>query len=116
MCIEGYPEKNTPTILAYKDGDIKRQIVTLKEFNGTKTKLQGEFHLLRELSGLLQKGPFTLSWVIRSANDLLRPDLESMLVSLGAIDEKDTRLLRRSDMYDRDNEVKESDDDDDDWD
>lgn len=49
MCIEGYPEKNTPTILAYKDGDIKRQIITLKEFNGTRTKLQGESHLLQEL-------------------------------------------------------------------
>lgn len=43
MCIEGYPEKNTPTILVYKDGDIKRQIITLKELNGTKTNLQGEF-------------------------------------------------------------------------
>lgn len=49
MCIEGYPEKNTPTILVYKDGDIKRQIITLKEFNGTRTKLHGEFHLTRQV-------------------------------------------------------------------
>lgn len=41
MCIEGYPDRNTPTILAYKDGDIKRQIVTLAELNGPKTKIEG---------------------------------------------------------------------------
>lgn len=41
LCIEGYPDRNTPTILVYKDGDIKRQVVTLRELNGTKTKLAG---------------------------------------------------------------------------
>ncbi|KAL9088336.1 MAG: hypothetical protein Q9165_006261 [Trypethelium subeluteriae] len=39
MCIEGYPEKNTPTILIYKDRDIKRQIVTLRELRGTQTAI-----------------------------------------------------------------------------
>lgn len=43
MCIEGYPERNTPTILAYKDGDITRQIVTLGELNGPKTSLEGMY-------------------------------------------------------------------------
>lgn len=43
MCIEGYPEKNTPTILLYKDGDIKRQIVTLKELRGQNTVLEGQY-------------------------------------------------------------------------
>lgn len=38
-----------------------------------------------------------------------------MLVSLGAIEENDTRLLKRSDSDDRDNNPNESDDDDD-WD
>ena len=37
LCIEGYPDRNTPTILIYKDGDIKRQIVTLKDLRGDKT-------------------------------------------------------------------------------
>ncbi|EER44173.1 phosducin family protein [Histoplasma capsulatum H143] len=59
MCIEGYPDRNTPTILAYKDGDIKRQLVTLKELRGPKTTLE---------------------------------DLEKLLVSLGAINENDSRL------------------------
>jgi len=38
LCIEGYPDKNTPTVLVYKDGDIRRQIVTLRELQGARTK------------------------------------------------------------------------------
>jgi hypothetical protein len=45
LCIEGYPDKNTPTILVYKDGDIKKQIVTLRELNGPKTSLRGKHQL-----------------------------------------------------------------------
>ena len=41
LCIEGYPDKNTPTVLVYKDGDIKRQLVTLSELRGTRTNAQG---------------------------------------------------------------------------
>ncbi|KAF2856525.1 phosducin family protein [Plenodomus tracheiphilus IPT5] len=40
LCIEGYPDKNTPTVLVYKDGDIKRQIVTLRDLNGPRTSVQ----------------------------------------------------------------------------
>ncbi|CAK1358753.1 unnamed protein product [Cercospora beticola] len=39
LCIEGYPDRNTPTVLVYKDTEIKRQIVTLKELNGEKTSI-----------------------------------------------------------------------------
>ena len=41
LCIEGYPERNTPTILIYRDGDIKKQVVTLRELNGQDTTLKG---------------------------------------------------------------------------
>jgi len=41
MCIEGYPEKNTPTILIYKDGDIRRQVITLRELRGQSTTAEG---------------------------------------------------------------------------
>ncbi|KAF2820124.1 thioredoxin-like protein [Ophiobolus disseminans] len=37
LCIEGYPDKNTPTVLVYRDGDIKRQIVTLRDLGGVRT-------------------------------------------------------------------------------
>ena len=43
MCIEGYPEKNTPTILVYKDGDIRRQVITLGEYGGQKSSLKGMY-------------------------------------------------------------------------
>lgn len=38
LCIEGYPERNTPTILIYRNGDIVKQVITLREMNGTATK------------------------------------------------------------------------------
>ena len=41
LCIESYPEKNTPTILVYKDGDIRKQIITLREMRGVRTTLEG---------------------------------------------------------------------------
>lgn len=40
MCIEGYPERNCPTVLVYKDGDIQRQLVTLRDLQGVRTKLE----------------------------------------------------------------------------
>ena len=49
LCIEGYPDKNTPTILVYKDGDIKKQVVTLRELRGTQTKTPGELLLLLQM-------------------------------------------------------------------
>lgn len=41
MCIEGYPERNTPTILVYKDGDIRKQIVTLRQLGGENATVDG---------------------------------------------------------------------------
>ncbi|MCJ1367842.1 hypothetical protein MMC16_006977 [Acarospora aff. strigata] len=52
MCIEGYPEKNTPTILIYSDGDIKRQIITLKELGGQNTTAKGIEKLLLDIGAI----------------------------------------------------------------
>ncbi|EXJ56523.1 hypothetical protein A1O7_06867 [Cladophialophora yegresii CBS 114405] len=52
MCIEGYPDRNTPTILVYKDGDIKRQIVTLGQLNGARTNLKDIERVLVEVGAL----------------------------------------------------------------
>jgi hypothetical protein len=46
LCIEGYPDKNTPTVLVYRGGDIKRQIVTLRELGGVRTGVQGTLRLI----------------------------------------------------------------------
>lgn len=50
MCIEGYPERNTPTILVYRDGDIKKQLVTLRELSGEQTTIRGASRLLQPMS------------------------------------------------------------------
>ncbi|KAL1884229.1 hypothetical protein VTK73DRAFT_5365 [Phialemonium thermophilum] len=39
QAIEGYPEKNCPTILVYRNGDIVKQIVTLATVGGVKMSL-----------------------------------------------------------------------------
>ncbi|KAI9929268.1 hypothetical protein ASPWEDRAFT_36740 [Aspergillus wentii DTO 134E9] len=52
MCIEGYPERNTPTILVYKDGEIRRQLITLRELNGSRTKLEDLERMLLDLGAV----------------------------------------------------------------
>jgi hypothetical protein len=59
MCIEGYPDRNTPTILVYKDGDIKRQIVTLAPLNGVRTNLKDIERVLVEV-GVIQESDVRL--------------------------------------------------------
>ena len=52
LCIEGYPERNTPTILVYRDGDIKQQIVTLAGLNGPKTNIKNLERVLVEVGAI----------------------------------------------------------------
>ena len=60
LCIEGYPDRNTPTVLIYRDGDIKKQIVTLRELNGPRTKVEDWEKLLVDL-GAVKIGDSRLS-------------------------------------------------------
>ncbi|KAK8154935.1 Phosducin family protein [Phyllosticta citrichinensis] len=57
LCIEGYPDKNCPTVLIYKDGDIKRQIVTLRELNGPRTSTDDIKKVLLDLGALQHSDP-----------------------------------------------------------
>ncbi|OGM39844.1 Phosducin family protein [Aspergillus bombycis] len=52
MCIEGYPDRNTPTILVYKDGEIRRQLVTLRELKGPRTTIEDLERMLLDLGAL----------------------------------------------------------------
>lgn len=52
MCIENYPEKNTPTILVYKDTEIKKQLITLRELNGPRTKIEDLQRLLVDIGAV----------------------------------------------------------------
>ncbi|GAM41304.1 hypothetical protein TCE0_042f14328 [Talaromyces pinophilus] len=59
MCIEGYPDRNTPTILVYKDGEIRRQYVTLRELKGVRTKVEDVEKVLVDL-GAIKEGDLRL--------------------------------------------------------
>lgn len=54
LCIEGYPERNTPTILIYKDGEIKRQLVTLQQLNGPRTNQRDIERVLVEVGAVAE--------------------------------------------------------------
>lgn len=52
LCIEGYPDRNTPTVLVYKDGEIRRQIVTCKELRGSATGVEDLEQMLVQVGAL----------------------------------------------------------------
>jgi Phosducin len=52
LCVEGYPERNTPTILVYRDGEIRKQVITLAELNGPKTNIADLEGMLVDLGAL----------------------------------------------------------------
>jgi hypothetical protein len=67
LCIEGYPDKNTPTVLVYKDGDIRKQVVTLRELRGTQTKTAGKL-ILAFLTHLLSYWKYGHElWVVKQS-------------------------------------------------
>ena len=59
LCIEGYPDRNTPTVLVYKDTDIRKHIVTLKELKGSNTTLEDVENVLLEV-GAIKHGDMRL--------------------------------------------------------
>ncbi len=60
LCIEGYPDRNTPTVLVYRDGEIRRQIVTLRELNGPRTTV-GDWEKVLVDTGAVKVGDGRLS-------------------------------------------------------
>ncbi|KAH7067073.1 thioredoxin-like protein [Paraphoma chrysanthemicola] len=101
LCIEGYPDKNTPTVLIYKDGDIKKQLVTLRELGGVRTKTAGTY--------------------TRFLSVHLGGDLEKLLVDIGAVKLGDQRLHKKQEDADAStSKIRQgkptADDEDSDWD
>lgn len=62
QAIENYPEKNCPTILVYRNGDIVKQVVTLVTVGGVRMSML---------------------------------DLDKILVEVGAVPDRDMRVLKR---------------------
>ncbi|MCJ1474552.1 hypothetical protein MMC13_003211 [Lambiella insularis] len=52
LCIEGYPERNTPTILIYRNGNIQKQLVTLRELGAQRTSLEALQSLLVDVGAV----------------------------------------------------------------
>lgn len=95
QAIEGYPEKNCPTILVYNKGDIVKQIVTLMTVGGVKMGMAEIDKLLIEVGAIRDN------------------DMRVMKRMRGVEDAEEERLANKG--------VKTSsrqarDDDDDDWD
>lgn len=74
MCIEAYPDRNTPTILVYKNSEIQRQIITLAELNGSRTSIVDLEKLLLDL-GAVQENDVRIRRK-RSEDDLQYLDRE----------------------------------------
>jgi hypothetical protein len=101
MCIEGYPEKNTPTILVYKDTEIRKQLITLQQLKGPRTKVEGKL--------------FTIEG--GNMHILINHiDIERLLVEIGALKENDVRLKKRDEDEDHKADDLNIEDYDDDWD
>jgi hypothetical protein len=43
LCIPNYPDKNVPTLLVYRDGEMLGQVVAGMGLNGMRTTVKGEF-------------------------------------------------------------------------
>lgn len=52
MAIEGYPDKNCPTILVYHNGDIVKQVVTLMTLGGVRISMREIDALLIEVGAI----------------------------------------------------------------
>ncbi|CAM1506261.1 Fc.00g059020.m01.CDS01 [Cosmosporella sp. VM-42] len=52
QAIENYPERNCPTVLVYKNGDIVKQLVTLATIGGVRTNMQKIDDMLVEVGAV----------------------------------------------------------------
>lgn len=101
LCIEGYPEKNTPTILVYRHGEVKEQIITLRSLGAERTRITG-------ISPIVVQND-------KTAFIYLLPDLQDLLIRVGALKADDPRA-RRADPSDDGLVTDDNNDDEDDWD
>ncbi|KAI9745283.1 MAG: hypothetical protein M1818_001563 [Claussenomyces sp. TS43310] len=68
QAIEGYPDKNCPTILVYNKGDLVKQIVTLAMVGGVRMNMRNLDALLIE-AGLVKDNDMRVQKRIRESED-----------------------------------------------
>ncbi len=91
QAIEGYPEKNCPTILVYKNGDIVKQVVTLALLGGVKTGMIDLDNILVEV-GAVPKNDMRVMKRRRAAEDAEEERLVGKSIKSGnraAVDDDD---------------------------
>lgn len=69
MAIEGYPDRNCPTILVYNKGDIVKQVVTLMTLGGVRMGMPQIDQLLLDI-GAVKDNDMRISKRRRDAEDL----------------------------------------------
>ncbi|KAH8170083.1 phosducin domain-containing protein [Sarocladium implicatum] len=97
QAIENYPDRNCPTILVYKNGDIIKQVVTLATIGGVKINMQKIDDMLVE-TGAVPQSDLRIVKRRRAAEDAEEEKLAGKTIKTGT--------AGRS----------KDDDDDDDWD
>ncbi|KAL2210008.1 thioredoxin-like protein [Sarocladium strictum] len=96
QAIENYPDRNCPTILVYKNGDIIKQVVTLATMGGPKINMQRMDTMLVE-TGALPNSDIRIAKRRRAAEDAEEERLAGKTIKTGTAGRR-------------------QDDDDDDWD
>jgi hypothetical protein len=76
MAIEGYPDRNCPTILIYNKGDIVKQVVTLMTLGGARMGMQEVDKLLIEV-GAVQDNDMRVTRRRKDAEDAEEGRLEN---------------------------------------
>jgi hypothetical protein len=79
MAIEGYPDRNCPTILVYHKGDIVKQVVTLMTLGGVRIGMQEIDKLLIEV-GAIKDNDMRVMKRRREAEDLEEERLEKGVI------------------------------------
>ncbi|KAI1323589.1 thioredoxin-like protein [Xylariaceae sp. FL0255] len=96
--IENYPDRNCPTILVYKNGDIVKQIVTLVTIGGVRTNMMAIDDILVEVGAVDPK------------------DMRVVKRRRDAEEEKEDKAAARGGLKSGNTGHATVDDDDDDWD
>jgi hypothetical protein len=94
QAIENYPERNCPTILVYKNGDIIKQIVTLATIGGVRTNMMKIDDILVETGAIGDKDMRVVKRR-RAAEDAEEERLAGKTIRSG-----NTRTARASDSDD----------------
>ncbi|KAI9668740.1 MAG: hypothetical protein M1829_005280 [Trizodia sp. TS-e1964] len=96
MCIEGYPDRNCPTLLVYRRALVLEQAITLRELRGEQTRLEGTsrcpalpcpLHFPQQHN---QRQP--ASELLTAAAVGCYPDVEALLIKAGALAADDVRV------------------------